>query len=285
MKAQATTGLDTVSLARWAEAAAGIIAHIDDEDLPLRLFAAIAEIVPYDLASCYVYRGRAKPFHIGDTFSRAKAGKGPINYVNNTYVLNPVYNAYLRGLESGVYRIRDLAPDAYFESGHYKSLKATASASEEIGYITDDWPKGMEEVLIAMALPDGEMGEISLLRPVRRGGFGAGDLETLEAIRPTLAAAFARYWARVRGGGTHATPDTAIDDAFSRFGGEVLSPREREVAQLVLRGHSTHSVGAHLGISVTTVKTHRKHLYAKLGISSQFELFSKFLDSLVGDGV
>ena len=45
MKAQATRGLDTAALARWAETAAGIIEHIDDEDLPLRLFAAIADIV------------------------------------------------------------------------------------------------------------------------------------------------------------------------------------------------------------------------------------------------
>ncbi len=284
MKARATAGCNKAALARWAEAAAEIIEHIDDDDLPLRLFAAIAEIVPHDLASSYVYRGRAKPAHIGDTFSLADAVKGPINYVNYTYVLNPVYNAYLKGLKSGVYRIRDLAPDAYFESGRYKSLKATAAESEEIGHITDDWPRGMEEAVIAMALPDGEMGEISLLKSARLGGFSEEDLEVLEAIHPTLSAAFGRYWARARVGTTHATADTAIDDAFARFGGEVLSPRQREVAQLVLRGHSTCSIGSHLGISVTTVKTHRKNLYGRLGIATQFELFSMFLDSLAGDG-
>ena len=46
------------------------------------------------------------------------------------------------------------------------------------------------------------------------------------------------------------------------------------------RGHSTASVGLHLGISPTTVKTHRKHLYEKLGIGSQYELFAHFLRSL-----
>ena len=54
----------------------------------------------------------------------------------------------------------------------------------------------------------------------------------------------------------------------------------RPLAQLLLRGHSTVSVALQLGISPTTVKTHRKNLYAKLGIATQFELFSRFLDTL-----
>ena len=45
-------------------------------------------------------------------------------------------------------------------------------------------------------------------------------------------------------------------------------------------GHSGTSIGAHLGISQTTVKSHRQNLYGKLGIASQFELFSQFLQSL-----
>jgi DNA-binding CsgD family transcriptional regulator len=47
-----------------------------------------------------------------------------------------------------------------------------------------------------------------------------------------------------------------------------------------LRCNSTTSIGLRLGISTTTVKTHRKNLYSKLGIASQFEFFSLFLDSL-----
>ncbi len=55
--------------------------------------------------------------------------------------------------------------------------------------------------------------------------------------------------------------------AYARFGGALLSRREREIAQLLLRGHSSLSIAAQLGISGTTVKTHRKNLYGKLGIA------------------
>ena len=80
--------------------------------------------------------------------------------------------------------------------------------------------------------------------------------------------------------GPATSPATSIDGMLDRFGEASLSPREREVAQLILKGHSGTSIGAHLGISQTTVKSHRQNLYGKLGIASQFELFSQFLQSL-----
>jgi DNA-binding CsgD family transcriptional regulator len=69
--------------------------------------------------------------------------------------------------------------------------------------------------------------------------------------------------------------------AFERFGQAVLSPREQVVVQLILRGHSAHSIARSLAIAEGTVKNHRKSIYAKLGISSQQELFSQFIRSML----
>jgi DNA-binding NarL/FixJ family response regulator len=69
--------------------------------------------------------------------------------------------------------------------------------------------------------------------------------------------------------------------AFERFGQEVLSPREQMVVQLIPRGHSAHSIARSLEIAEGTVKNHRKSIYAKLGISSQQELFSRFIRSML----
>ena len=49
---------------------------------------------------------------------------------------------------------------------------------------------------------------------------------------------------------------------------------QAEVALLILRGHSSVSIGLRLGISPQTVKVFRKQLYRKCGISSQAELFA-----------
>jgi DNA-binding NarL/FixJ family response regulator len=49
---------------------------------------------------------------------------------------------------------------------------------------------------------------------------------------------------------------------------------------LLLRGHSTKSIARALRIAPGTVMVHKRNLFAKLGITSQFELFSRFIDEL-----
>ncbi len=53
---------------------------------------------------------------------------------------------------------------------------------------------------------------------------------------------------------------------------EVLSPREREVLQLLAEGRSTKEVAAYLHVSVKTVETHRLHIMRKLDMHSMAEL-------------
>ena len=51
-----------------------------------------------------------------------------------------------------------------------------------------------------------------------------------------------------------------------------LTPREREVLQLVAEGHSNQQVAEELGLSVKTVKTHRLHLMQKLDLHDRADL-------------
>lgn len=51
-----------------------------------------------------------------------------------------------------------------------------------------------------------------------------------------------------------------------RKGKHSLSPREREVLQLVAEGKANKEVAAELGISAKTTDKHRQHLMSKLDI-------------------
>jgi DNA-binding NarL/FixJ family response regulator len=61
--------------------------------------------------------------------------------------------------------------------------------------------------------------------------------------------------------------DQGITDRF-----DSLSDREREVLQLVAEGHSGKEIAEILGISPTTVETHRNHIMEKLDLHSTAEL-------------
>jgi DNA-binding NarL/FixJ family response regulator len=54
--------------------------------------------------------------------------------------------------------------------------------------------------------------------------------------------------------------------------GAPLTPREREVLQLLAEGKSNKDVAAALGIGLKTVETHRMNLMAKLGLHSVVDL-------------
>jgi DNA-binding NarL/FixJ family response regulator len=51
-----------------------------------------------------------------------------------------------------------------------------------------------------------------------------------------------------------------------------LTPREREVAQMLAEGRSAKRIAAQLHVSVKTVETHRQHILQKLKIDSIAEL-------------
>ena len=53
---------------------------------------------------------------------------------------------------------------------------------------------------------------------------------------------------------------------------ETLTPREREIIQLIAEGNSNKAVAAALGISIKTADTHRTNLMRKLGIHSVSEI-------------
>ena len=266
--------------ADWNLALGALVDELDAPDLPERLVSALGWLVPFELAAIFVYRGRSRPLNLYDNFDLADGRKGIVAYVEYTYVLDPFYQASQKGLADGVYRIRDLAPDAFFESEYYKTHRVLPARSEEIGYITEDWPEGLEEIDIAVTLEPGVVSEFSVYRSLRNRGFADEELARLGQVVPVLGALLRRYWAGYGPSKLEASPpDHSVEQIFASFGAEVLTEREREVTQLILRGHSSESIGFNLGISLGTVKTHRKNAYAKLGISSQSELLSLFLQA------
>ena len=59
---------------------------------------------------------------------------------------------------------------------------------------------------------------------------------------------------------------------------EILTPREREILQLISEGHTNKSAAYTLGISEKTVEKHRGNLMLKLNVSDLASLICKAID-------
>jgi DNA-binding CsgD family transcriptional regulator len=176
--------------------------------------------------------------------------------------------------------VRELAPDHFFKGEYFNSWEVHPCISMESGSLA-------EEIGFMAHLPDGFMVTYSLMRSNGNRPFSEDEVAVLKMVEPVIRAAMTRHWRHLRhqreAGRAPAwsTRGQLMELAFERFGQEVLSPREQMVVQLILRGHSAHSIARSLEIAEGTVKNHRKSIYAKLGISSQQELFSRFIRSML----
>lgn len=245
---------------------------IDGRGTALDMIAAAQQIVPFTAAFCVVYRVDQPPIYLCDTYPDGAPKEAVQRYINSTYLLNPLYNAFLAGLKPGLHRMMDLAPDNWH--AFVDPPEVILEQREEIGFRTQGWPANLQELALTVDLPNGEMGEISLARPSEFGGFSAPMVARLQSFYPLFATAFRHLWAGKSG--------TAASEINRRapledFAVGVLSPREAEIVQLVLKGHSSLSISLKLNIALPTVKTHRKNAYAKLGISTQQQLLHAFL--------
>ena len=61
--------------------------------------------------------------------------------------------------------------------------------------------------------------------------------------------------------------DEGVTDSY-----ELLTPREREVLQLIAEGKSNKEVAAALFVSPTTIETHRARIYRKLGLATRSQV-------------
>lgn len=234
------------------------------------LVASLRGLVDFDYSVGFAYNQSDTPLCLFHTFSPKKRVVFVDDYLKGPYLLDPFFKACSRKVEPGLYRLRDIAPDRFYQSEYYRSYYIQTGLAEEICY--------------TLYLDRGVGVAISLMRAGESARFTAREFRLLESVTPLVVSLAQRHWQEVPadfGVGTKADRqqnETAlIENTVSALFSQRITSRETQVVAQVLEGHSSDSIAKNLGISVGTVRIHRRNVYAKLRISSQQELFSIFL--------
>ncbi|MDC0329120.1 helix-turn-helix transcriptional regulator [bacterium] len=252
---------------------------IGKDRLPALLIKLIKFRIKIDAAILIIYRPKSKPVLLSSTFKEKRAKLGLSNYINDTYVLNPAYLSFKKGETRGITKITEISGKDSIKSAHYTNYKIKEARDEDLGFLTEGWPERLEEISILFDLPNKEMGELAIFKK-KISGFNKTDLNTLQILEPLIYSILKNHWTTTRDNTIFKNTRANQNKRYENFGEKILSPREIEVAQLIFEGHSGNSIAANLDIAITTVKSHRKNMYKKLGIGSQQELFSRYIDSI-----
>ena len=259
--------------APWLARLSQCIQSIGDENFPQALVDALQSLADFDYLVVFAYYQGRTPLCLFHTFSPEKRGVFVDDYLKGPYLLDPFYKACGRQVDDGLYRLRDIAPDRFYQSEYYRSYYVQTGLSEELCY--------------TFRLPNGVAVVISLMRAGERARFSAREFKLLDSVASIVVSLAQRHW--------RDTPDkfsieSAIDDpredrlmienTVSALFSKRITPRETQVVAQVLEGHSSDAIAKDLGISVGTVRIHRRNIYAKLQISSQQELFSIFFKNI-----
>jgi DNA-binding CsgD family transcriptional regulator len=135
---------------------------------------------------------------------------------------------------------------------------------------------GICERLTVAGTGAGQLIALNLYRLDSSGGFSDAELTTLESLAPLLAALAAKHVdmvsMRLRSR-DRADRIQALDARLHAISGR-LTVREREVLARVMLGMTSEGIALDLAIGLNTVLTYRKRAYARLGLTSQAELFA-----------
>jgi DNA-binding CsgD family transcriptional regulator len=192
-------------------------------------------------------------------------------YLAGAYLLDPYHDLHVSRVPAGLYRLRDVAPDAFQRSRYYSEYYQGTTLLDEITYVA--YPARGVSLNICLGR-DASSGQ----------PFTVPEIELATRLAPVVNALAETHWL-----GLSATddpkPGSVTDTLIRRLDsarGIRLSPRQAEVALLILRGHSTPSIALRLGVSPQTVKVFRRQLHGRCGVTSQAELFALLLPLLGG---
>ena len=253
------------------EQAGRLIEAIGRPEFAQALRGAIDALAPIDSFLVLAYHARRTPVILHDGLRPEERQVFDEHYLSGAYLLSPFHQACMGGSEPGFHLISEIAPDGFAESEFCKTYYAPSGIVDEAGYALPHGPGGAILVSIGRVLLD--------------GAFTAREAERLRDFLPVLAAAVRRHWPpesplTLADGTSQPAIRAHLQAAFERFGTSLLTERERDVALLMLRGHSSKSAARRLDIAPDTERVHRRNIYDKLGVSSQAELCSLFFEAL-----
>lgn len=257
-------------LARVAQGAAALLQAQHSVAAFSTLYEALAAWVPLTNFIVVDFIVDHEPVLIDSNYEREYLLRHLAAYRSGLYQLDPFY-AHVATGTAGLLRLDDIAPETFRASEYFLRHYKFTGVIDELRYLVPLGPERGVHVFIEREQP---------MPP-----FSRAEVRRLSDIEPFVRTFVEQHW-QWRERHLAAAP-AARREAFDlrqqieAIAPGEMTPRESEIVEQMLKGHSAKSMAGLLGIEEGTVTNHKRNIYAKLGIHSQAQLFDRFLRTLV----
>lgn len=254
----------------WYELLGRIASSQRSENYAENLAKALRSIADFEYCVIFAYCQDATPVCLYDDFPPVKQKIHVEDYQAGPYLLDPFFLAATSGVAAGLYRMKEVAPDRFYQGEYFRNYYQATYLAEEIGIFVP-----VEDVMIV----------VSLMRTEKV--FSAVAIRKLKEVVPFFTHSITAHWhdarthfQEVNNGQDGSRISQIMYEVFHENDQYALTARELEVVEYTLKGYSAEAAGNVMQISTGTVRIHKRNIYAKLRISSQGELFSIFFNAL-----
>ena len=267
--------LEYLASSEWNGKIARLIA-LEGKPRVQALFDMFSHALRSDEMMLFHFRGNAGPEIVEHRTSKSIREQQINDYKNGFYLTDPFYLAIERSTENRAISLRDVVDQEDFQtSDFFVRHYVDTDLADEMCYCMSDSQGG--RILLSFA------------RSRDAGLYTDEELELAKAIAPIAFGTLSSSWRHLVDP-KHLIPpspeEVKLHDDLKRarnnFGRSLLTDREFEVVQMMLRGYPIDMIAKRLKMAEGTAKVHRRNIYAKLDISSMAELFSLFID-VVGE--
>jgi DNA-binding CsgD family transcriptional regulator len=260
---------DINQISRWNRDISRAIAALGTADFFPSLVAAVNGQVRIDYPQVWLYHRDLPPRVLYHEIPADAVASQIDEYLDGPYREDPFFQTSMNQPRSKIYRLSRITMGKLEQSTYYREYYADTGTTDEAIYLS--------------RLRGGNVINLSMMRLPEHGPFSDGEYEALYLLAEPVSELIKSHSEHDDFAVTHLIQpgiDHQIDLAFRTFGASLLSPREKDVLEMMLRGYSTDSSADKLGIALETVRRHRKSIYRKLDVSSQTDLFSLFLNAM-----
>ena len=260
---------DINQLSTWNLEISRAIAALGTDDFFPALVKAIHGQVKVDYPQVWLYHKDLPPRVLYHEIPEHAVYSQIDEYLEGPYQEDPFYHTSLHQPRAKIYRLSRITMGKLQESDYYRNYYADTGTCDEVVYVSK--------------LQAGNVLNLSMMRLKENAPFTDEDYENLYLLAEPIAELMKSHTENQEFAAQNLIQpgiDHQINLAFRTFGASLLSPREKDVLELMLRGYGTDTSAERLDIAVETVRRHRKSIYRKLDVSSQTDLFSLFLNAL-----